>query len=228
MFNKKTASERHQLPETLDASRPKCGLERRFDARSEFRLTGSRVAQAEAPSSSAPLPRWLAARRRKQLLAVLAIFLVSLAFRLPFLARPLQGEHDWLTIHSLLTISIWQQVGLSHAHYSLIMNYPNEADKYISYVEKGTVMDQRGNTYFVAFPPFAFLLGFAVIHLLHLPADPIWLRIINLALLLPASFCFFLLLERMFENLGAAIASRFAMLGVALFLFDRAVLMSLG
>ncbi len=178
------------------------------------------------PPTSATKPT--TARRRSQLLAILAIFLVSILLRVPFLARPLQGQHDWLTIHSLLTISIWQQVGLSYAHNSLIMNYPNEADKYISYIEKGTVMDQRGNTYFVAFPPFAFLLGYAVIHLLHLPVDALWLRIINLALLLPASLCFFLVLERMFENLGAAIASRFAMLGVALFLFDRAVLMSLG
>lgn len=58
---------------------------------------------------------------------------------------------------------------LGQAHYSPVMKYPNPAEKFISYADKrATVMDDKGNSYFVAFPPFAFLLGFWALRLFHL------------------------------------------------------------
>lgn len=168
--------------------------------------------------------------RRAVPYTVVLLFLVSVVCRGPFLARPLEGPHDWLTIHSLLTISLWNTMGLERTHYSLIMTYPNAADKFISRCPEGTcvVFDREGNSYFVSFPPFAFLFGFWVLNLFHLPPQAIWLKAINLTLLLPAVLLLALMLEEMFNGEDRRSAEKLAVLGAALFLFNRAVLLSFG
>lgn len=98
--------------------------------------------------------------RKAALTWVMVLFLVSLLLRIPFLRRPLDGQHDWLTLHTLLTVSIWNQTGLQASHYALVMTWPNPADRFISYLDRATVEDAQGNNYFIAFPPFAFLLAF--------------------------------------------------------------------
>jgi len=166
--------------------------------------------------------------RRNALITITILFSVSVLCRIPFLTRPLDGEHDWLTLHSLLTISIWNTVGLPQAHYSLLMTYPNPADRFISYGLNAAIFDHQGNSYFVAFPPLAFLLAFWTLKLFHLPPQAIWLKAINLAALLPATFLLYAILERVCSNEDRAVARQVAVLGVSLFLFNRAVLLSLG
>ena len=165
--------------------------------------------------------------QRNALITITLLFLVSVLCRIPFLTRPLEGEHDWLTIHSLLTISIWDRVGLQRAHYSLRMTYPNDADRFIAYEEKRVVFDQRGNSYFVAFPPFAFLFGYWTLKLFHLPAQGIYLKLINLTVLLAAALLLYSILERACGG-NSRTARVLSVLGIALFLFNRAVLLSFG
>jgi hypothetical protein len=166
--------------------------------------------------------------RRNALITITVLFLISVVCRIPFLTRPLDGEHDWLTLHSLLTISIWNSVGLQPAHYSLIMTYPNPADKFVPEDIPCGVFDGEGNRYFVSFPPLAFLLAFSVLKLFRLPAYAIWLKFINLALLLPAALLLYLILERVCASEDRRLCRKLAVLGLALFLFNRAVLLSLG
>ncbi len=166
--------------------------------------------------------------RKSALTWVVILFIVSLFLRIPFLRRPLDGQHDWLTLHTLLTVSIWNQTGLQASHYALVMTWPNPADRFISYLDRATVEDTQGNTYFIAFPPFAFLLAFSVFKVLHLPPSAFGLKCINLALLIPASLCLYLMLERLFPKERASFGRWAAVLGTSLFLFDRSVLLSLG
>jgi hypothetical protein len=167
--------------------------------------------------------------RRAAFLSVIVLFVASLLIRIPFLNRPLDGEHDWLTLHTLLTVSIWNTTGLQASHYSLVMTWPNAADRFISYFDpRATVQDAQGNSYFIAFPPFAFLLAFGFLKLFHLQPSAIWLKCINLALLAPATVCLYLLLQRLFAPDRLPVGRWLSVLGVALFLFDRSVLLSLG
>jgi len=163
--------------------------------------------------------------RRNAVITITVLFLISVVCRIPFLTRPLDA-HDWLTVHSLLTISIWNSVGLQQSHYSLPETYPNRADKFVS----GTsgMFDGEGNFYFISFPPLAFLLAFGVLKGFRLPAHAIWLKFINLALLLPAAILLYLILERVCTAEDRGTARRVAVLATALFLFNRAVLLSLG
>lgn len=156
------------------------------------------------------------------------LFVASVLVRIPFLRRPLDGQHDWLTLHTLLTLSIWNETGLRASHFALIMTWPNPADRFISYFEGATVEDANGNTYFIAFPPFAFLLAFSVFKLLHLPPSAVGLKCINLVLLLPASLCFYFLLEQLFPKDRVHLGRWVSVLGTSLFLFDRSILLSLG
>lgn len=162
--------------------------------------------------------------RRAGLLSVVVLFVASLLMRAPLLHRTLDSD-DWLTLHTLLTISIWNTTGLKAAHYSLVMTWPNDADRFISYAG---VEDTKGNTYFVSFPPFAFLMAFAFFNFFHLTPSAVWLKLINLALLLPATLCLYLALEKMFPTDRILLGRCASVLGVALFLFDPNVLFSLG
>jgi hypothetical protein len=90
------------------------------------------------------------------------------------------------------------------------------------------MFDGEGNFYFISFPPLAFLLGFGVLKGFRLPAHAIWLKFINLALLLPAALLLYLILERVCTTEDRSTARKLAVLGVAMFLYNRAVLLSLG
>jgi hypothetical protein len=165
---------------------------------------------------------------RNALLTIGVLFLISVLCRIPFLTRPLDGEHDMLTLHSLLYLSIWNSVGLQASRYSLRMTYENPADKFVRGTFHSGMFDSKGNFYYVSFPPFAWLLAFSLLKVFHLPVHPIWLKLINLAVLFPATLALYSVLERASGVEDRSIARKVALLGVALFLFNRAVLLSLG
>jgi len=164
--------------------------------------------------------------RRNALITITVLFLISVLCRIPFFTRPLD-DHDWLTLHSLVTVSIWNSVGLKQAHYSPPMTYPNLADRGVIDNSDG-IFDGKGNLYFISFPPFAFLLAFCFLKLFRLPPHAIWLKFLNLAVLLPAALLFYVVLERVCINEDRSTARKLAVLGLALFLFNRAVLLCLG
>ncbi len=97
--------------------------------------------------------------RKGALTWVVVLFIVSLFLRIPFLRRPLDGQHDWLTLHTLLTVSIWNQTGLQASHYALVMTWPNPADRFISYLDRATVEDAQRKHVFHCIPSIRFLAG---------------------------------------------------------------------
>jgi hypothetical protein len=153
--------------------------------------------------------------------AILLLFMISVICRIPFLLRPLTGEHDWLTLHTMLTVRLWDHVGLSNTHYGLPFTYPNPADKFVC---DWGVIDSEGMAYFVSFPPFAFYLAYLA-HIIAPSTDMrLLLKGINLLFLLFAAFALTSILKRIAGQSG----TKLILAAIMMFFFNRAILMSLG
>jgi hypothetical protein len=118
----------------------------------------------------------------------------------------------------MLILRVWDQSGLTSTHFSPAENYASEADRF---APARPLVDARGTGYYVSAPPFAYLLAFAAHRCLPQADLRLVLKGLNLALLLPATWALFAILSR---NVGRNIA----LAGCAVFLFNRAVLLSLG
>jgi len=175
---------------------------------------------AAMPSTASPSSFGLS---RKSLAAgIVALFLLSMACRIPFLLRPLTGAHDWLTLQTMLTLRIWDEVGVGRTHAAVPMNYSNPADKFIH--ADNALVDSEGTAYFISFPPFAFHLAYLA-HVIGPSVDPrLLLKGINLFLLLLASFA----LAGILERIVGGDRRNLVLAAIAMFLFNRAVLMTLG
>lgn len=91
-------------------------------------------------------------------LILAALLALAILIRLPRVGA-MESAYDYLTSHTALTVRIWQTAGLAASHYSLIMNWPNPADRHIA----DPVMpltDAAGNFYYCSFPPFGFYLAY--------------------------------------------------------------------
>jgi hypothetical protein len=164
--------------------------------------------------------------KNKRAWLLLAVVLAAwIGVRAPSMGMEGRGAHDWVTLHSLLVVRIWNAAGLEQAHYAPIMNWPNPADRFISYAPGQTVSDEQGNTYYVAFPPLAFLVAWVVQGVLKLEPSALVLRSINLVALIPASLLFYALVRRLFAGERA---HALGLIGMVVLLFNRATLVSYG
>jgi hypothetical protein len=153
--------------------------------------------------------------------SIVLMFLVSVACRIPFLMRPSTGQHDEITLQSMLIIRVWDQTGLWKTHFVPAENYANPADRFIA---TRPLVDSGGASFYVSFPPGAFLLGYGAHRLMPNVDLRLVLKGLNLAILLLASFALAGLMEK---ALGPG-KQGFVLAAIAVFLFNRAVLMSLG
>ena len=154
-------------------------------------------------------------------MAIVLMFLISVACRIPFLMRPLTGQHDEISLQSMLIIRIWDQRGLWNTHFALCETYSNPADHFVA---TRPLVDASGASYYVSFPPGAFLLGFGAHKLMPGVDLRLVLKGLNLMMLLLATFALADLLEK---ALGPG-RREIVLAGIAVFLFNRAVLMTLG
>src|SRR5215831_8959830 len=152
---------------------------------------------------------------------IVLIFLISVACRIPFLMRPSTGQHDEITLQSMLIMKVWDQTGLWKTHFLPAENYANPADRFIA---TRPLVDSDGISYYVSFPPGAFLLAFGAHRLMPDMDLRLVLKGLNLLALLLASFALAALLEK---ALGPG-KQGFVLAAIGVFLFNRAVLMSLG
>jgi hypothetical protein len=126
------------------------------------------------------------------LIALIVIFLVSVLVRLPNLSVPLERHHEYITGHTLMTLSIWDEKSAKEYYYSPVYSFDNPGDKDIK-VLGGGISDKDGNIYYVSYPPFSFIFPYAVFSLLQVKPDVIPLRVLNLLLhFIAALFVFFL------------------------------------
>lgn len=93
------------------------------------------------------------------LFLLLLLFAVSVYIRLPNYNQPLGRHHEWITAHTLITLKIWEHGGgPEHYHFSPLYNYDGEFNKNIGIL--GGVSNQKGDYYYVSYPPFAFILPY--------------------------------------------------------------------
>lgn len=83
----------------------------------------------------------------------------------------------------LPTLDMWQKHGLAYYHFSPINSYDQPGDAFVTVYPR--LMDQKGQNYYVSYPPFGFIVTHYVLKVLH--AQP---NFRNLQLLGFFSFCF--------------------------------------
>ena len=103
----------------------------------------------DGQSSQPSLPKWL---------PLAGLVVLALLARLPRIGE-IASTHDWLTSHTALVTRVWQMTGLKANHYSLVTNWPNPSDRQVEHGD-ASIFDEKGNTYFLSFPPLAFYLSY--------------------------------------------------------------------
>ena len=88
--------------------------------------------------------------------------MLSVAIRIPQLNRPLSKHHEFVTAHVLRTMEIWNQQGAEHYHFNPVMSYDGAANKFINN-QTTENYDAEGNSYYLSYPPFAFILPYFVL-----------------------------------------------------------------
>ena len=112
-------------------------------------------------------------------LILIALFMSSVAIRLPNINRPLSTNYEWVTAHTLVTLHIWFEEGIISNRFSPVYTYSNPNDHYIKCPPSG-IADNEGNYYYVSYPPFSFILPFLTFKLLGIYPTALSLQIFNL------------------------------------------------
>ena len=125
------------------------------------------------------------------------IFLVSILIRLPFFNKPVRSG-NFSQIITLTTLENWETQGLKACHFCPVLTWNNPADKFISFYKR--VEDQKGNNYFVSFPPFAFLFAYFVFKIIHLTLNQLMLEILALMLHFISAFFIFQIIQNVLQK----------------------------
>lgn len=121
-------------------------------------------------------------RHRLRWLAILfLLFASSVVIRLPFLNRPLDGHHEWITAHAIITHSIWYERGIASCGFNPITSFSLPADKNIL-GPIGKMVAPNGDSYYISQPPFAYILPYFVITSLGFHPGVLPIQIFNLAI----------------------------------------------
>jgi hypothetical protein len=148
-------------------------------------------------------------------LIVAGALVVSCLLRLPLLERPLGASHEWLAAHTLNTHVLWRQVGLPASHYSLILSHPTSADRAAS---SDQLRDAAGDSYFVSFPPLAFLVAHGYFQATGLAPTPAALRALGIVVHLVAGLLFYFLARRLIPGREDAVVTP-ALIAFLVYLF---------
>ncbi|KKS98617.1 MAG: hypothetical protein UV73_C0001G0138 [Candidatus Gottesmanbacteria bacterium GW2011_GWA2_43_14] len=149
-------------------------------------------------------------------LVFILFFLLSLSFRFENLKRDLDFN-GYITAHTLLTLKIWEKVGIKQYNFSPVYTFPNENDRHISNL--GGIKDIYGNYYYISYPPFAFIFPYFVFQIFKVPSGVLSLYILNLLIHLVASYFVYLTLSVLFPVKEGKLPGKFAFIGFIVYLF---------
>lgn len=150
------------------------------------------------------------------------IFLGSALLRIPLLDRPLSRHHESLTAHTLKPLQIWHEAGAWRYRFSPIITYPNPGDKYVK-DEASSMMDPKGDHYYLSTPPFAYIFPYFVFKLLGIVPGILPIQIFNLFLHGINCLIVFLVLNCLFRK-GSSDGMSIAFIGFAIYLFSPVTL----
>ena len=108
-----------------------------------------------------------------------ALFLLSL---LPRVKNIQTGDYPTVIPHLqvLQTIRVWDEVGPGTHAFLPVQTWSNPNDKFMTYFER--LQNERGDNYYVSYPPFAFVLAWGFCKMLGLPFSVLSITILNLLL----------------------------------------------
>lgn len=116
---------------------------------------------------------------RKTIWWLFALFVVSVAVRIPNLNRPLSKHHEFCTALTLMMVQAWNDEGIAAHGFNPTTTFSLPADKFINNCSMDT-MQRNGNFYYLSHPPLAYYVPYTVFSILHLAPSPLGLQIINL------------------------------------------------
>ena len=112
---------------------------------------------------------------------LLLLFAFSVFARAPKLNGYLGWHHQWLSAHTLLTLTIWDENGIANHNFNPVYTFGNPRDKHIQSLTSG-IPDEKGDYYYVSYPPFSFLLAYFCLSVVQAPISPYSIYALNLLL----------------------------------------------
>ena len=105
-------------------------------------------------------------------LLLIVLFFISVNVRNSNMNRMLSEHHEWLTAHVMVTWSIWDKNGFETFNGQPVFSFQNKGDKGNSHdiFLEGTT-DNKGNGYYISYPPLAFQFPYLIFKLLHISAS---------------------------------------------------------
>jgi len=150
---------------------------------------------------------------------LLLLFAVSVAIRLPYLNRPLDEHHEWLTAQTLVIHSIWYERGIAACGFNPIVTFGLSADKNIMTPMGKIVSPATGDYYYTSQPPLGYILPYLVLASLGLRPDVLPLQIFNIAVHLACVLLVFLIVRRLAARRGMQRPDIPALVGAAVYIF---------
>ena len=112
---------------------------------------------------------------------IFILWLCSVAIRIPQLNRPLSKHHEFITADALRIMEIWNQQGALHFHFNPIMSYAGAENKFINN-QTTENYDAEGNSYYLSYPPFAYMLPYFLLGGWIQPPSVLSLQLFNMLL----------------------------------------------
>ena len=149
------------------------------------------------------------------------VFLAGILIRLPNFQRPLSKHHEFMNALILINMESWRQGGGgSHFSYVPVMNFQNQGDKYY---DSSVYVNRNHDRWYLSLGPGWYMIPYFIYQLLHLPAVPVYLRILNLLSGFLSAILFFRLCEYLVPP-GAPRRYLQITLASCLFIFSPAML----
>jgi len=137
--------------------------------------------------------------RKKAIGAVLLLFALSLFIRFPNINRPISKHYEFNTAVIMINIISWRQAGGGDQfHYTPVMNFQHAGDKL---PPNNLFIDRSGNSVYLSLGPGWYLISYFFYQLFHLPAEPVYLEILNLVFHLITVLLFFYLMEKLIPSI---------------------------
>lgn len=137
------------------------------------------------------------------------LFFIAVSVRLPFLNRPLSGNYEWLTAHTLITYDIWNKEGILQHHFLPVYTYPDSTNFHIPIGDLGSV-EKNGRLYYVSYPAFGFIFPYLIS--LGYANEPIILKMINIFLHFISAIVLWKILKSFFSPLSSFLSVSFFLL----------------
>ncbi len=142
----------------------------------------------------------------------LLIFLacISVLIRWPHLfERPLGNSHNEDALaHVLVTIKAYDETPWSTHLFRPIFTFGADHNKFIENLPTATLMDEKGNSYYISFPPMMFILPYLTLKGVGAGNSVISLRLFNVAIGLAVTLGIYFLQRQLLPNLVPRISNR--------------------